>query len=161
MLKKIFIAAISLGIFIGCKSKSALNYSEEIVKKEQSLSADITTTEEKVKAFLAKEQYDSIAAAASRMENLVEVKLTEVKDLPAPDLKEAPAFKDAAIKYFRFIKSMYTGYREFGTASTAEAREIEMDKLRSLVLLKTDAISSMQRAQRKFAEANGFKLEGN
>jgi hypothetical protein len=29
------------------------------------------------------------------------------------------------------------------------------------VQLKTDALMMMQRAQRQFAEANGFKLEGN
>ena len=130
-------------------------------KKEQSLTADINSTEDKVKVFLGKQQYDSIAAAGARMEKLVDVKLNEIKEQPAPDVKEAPAFKDASINYFRFIKSMYTGYKEFGNAPTPEAREQQMTRLRQIVDQKTGAIHDMQVAQKKFADANGFKLDGN
>jgi len=161
MTRKILFAFIITCMIASCNSKSAFNYSQDIVKKEQSLTADITSTEEKVKNFLDKEQFDSIAAAGAKMEKLVDSKLAEIQSQPAPDVKEAPAFKEASIKYFQFIKSMYTGYREFGSATTPEGREEQMTKLRNIVMQKTDAISAMQKAQKKFADANGFKLEGN
>ena len=159
MIKKIFLSVIVLIVFVACNSKSAFNYSQDIVKKEQSLVPDITATENKIGGFLAQEQFDSIAAAGARMEKLVDEKVTELKNQPAPDAKDAEGFKDASLKYFRFIKSMYTGYKDYGSAATAEARDEAMAKLRKIVDEKNEAINDMQRAQKKFAEANGFKLE--
>ena len=161
MIKKIFFCAIMLSVFAACNSKSAFNYSQDIVKKEQSLVPDITDTETKIAGFLGNNQFDSIAVAGARMEKLVDGKLNELKDLPAPDVKEAAGFKDAALKYFRFIKSMYVGYKDLGNATTDDAREQIMNKLRNIVSQKTEAVNDMQRAQKKFAEANGFKLENN
>ncbi|MEP7165410.1 MAG: hypothetical protein ABI741_11990 [Ferruginibacter sp.] len=159
MIKKIFFSIVILSVFTSCNSKSAFNYSQDIVKKEQSLMPAINDTETRIAGFLGKEQYDSIAAAGARMEKLVDEKLNEIKNQPAPDVKEAAGFKDATLKYFNFIKSLYTGYNEFGSAASAEARDRAMSKLKSIVNQKTDAVNDMQRAQKKFAEANGFKLE--
>lgn len=161
MIKRILFVLIVAVSLVSCKSKSAFNYSQDIVKKEKSLMNDINSTEANVEKFIAAEQYDSIAAAGARMEKLVDAKLTEIKDQPAPDVKEGEAFKDASVKYFSFIKSMYSGYRTFGSVSTPEEREKQMDKLRELVSKKTQVISDMQAAQKKFANANGFKLENN
>ncbi len=161
MNRKMLLPLIAVIMLISCNSKSAFNYSQDIVKKEQSLLPDITSTEDKIRDFLSSEKYDSIAAAGERMEKLVDAKLNEIKDQPAPDVKEAQPFKDATLKYFRFIKSMYTGYKDFGNAKTAEDRESEMAKLRQIVNDKTQAIQDMQAAQKKFASANGFKLENN
>lgn len=159
MIKKILLGLVIVAGLASCKSKDAFNYSESFVKKEKSLLPDITRTEDDVKRFLAAEQYDSIAIAGERMEKIVDAKLKEVKDEPAPSVKEGDNFKEAGIKYFQFIKSMYTGYKDYGNAKTPEDRDAEMSKLRDIVEKKTKAIEDMQAAQRKFADANGFKLE--
>ena len=159
MTRKLFFSIIMLSVFAACNSKSAFDYSQDIVKKEQSLVPEISITETKIGGFAANKQYDSIAAAGSRMEKLVDDKLNEIKNQPAPDVKESAVFKDATLKYFRFIKSMYTVYREFGSAASDDARETAMHKLQQLVEEKTAAINDMQRAQKNFADANGFKLE--
>lgn len=159
MIKKILFAVAIIGFLTSCNSQSAFKYSESIVKKEQALTGDITTTEDKIEGFLKDEKYDSIVVAADRMEKLVDKALTEIKNEPAPDVKEAGPFKEASIKYFSFIKSLYTGYKDLGSAPTPEAREAEMLKLQKLVGEKTAIIGDMQRVQKKFAEANDFKLE--
>lgn len=159
MIKKILLGLVIVAGLASCKSKDAFNYSESFVKKEKSLLPDITRTEDDVKRFLAAEQYDSIAIAGERMEKIVDAKLKEVKNEPAPSVKEGDNFKEAGIKYFQFIKSMYTGYKDYGNAKTPEDRDAEMSKLRDIVEKKTKAIEDMQAAQRKFADANGFKLE--
>ncbi len=159
MLKKISFAVILLVCLAGCKSKSAFNYSQNFVKKEQSLLPDITTTENNVERYMAAEQYDSIAVAGEKMEKLVDAKLKEIKDEAAPNAKEADNFKEACIRYFSYIKSMYTGYKNYGSAKTAEARADEMKKLQDIVAGKTGAIEDMQKVQKKYADANGFQLE--
>ena len=159
MIKKILLGLVIVVGLVSCKSKDAFNYSENFVKKERSLLPDITATEDNVKKFLATGDYDSIAIAGERMEKIVDAKLKEIKDEPLPSAKEAENFREAGIQYFLFIKSMYTGYKDYGNAKTTEDRDVEMDKLREIVDKKTKAIEDMQAAQRKYADANGFKLE--
>lgn len=160
MLKKIIIASLIMVSFASCKSrKQAFDYSQDFVKKEMSLMEDITTTENKVERFFSAAQYDSIAIAGEKMEQLVEVKIQELKNAPAPDVKEGENFKEACLKYFRFIKSMYTGYKNFGSAATEEQREAEKTKIIELTGKRQDAMNDIKAAQKKYADANGFKLE--
>lgn len=159
MLKKISFAILVLAALASCKSKTAYNYSQNFVTKERSLNADIESTEEKVGRYAKYEQFDSIAVAGERMEKLVDSKLQEVKDEPAPDVKEGANFKAAAIKYFEFIKSMYTAYKAYGNAKTPEERDEKLNAIRTIVDQKPTVIADIQSAQKKYADANGFKIE--
>ncbi|HEX2684766.1 MAG TPA: hypothetical protein VHL77_12565 [Ferruginibacter sp.] len=159
MFKKLMIAAVLLVAFSSCKTKTAFNYSEDFVKKESSLLPDINSTEDNVMRYAAAQQYDSIAIAGERMEKLVDVKLQEITKTPAPDVKDGQNFKDACIKYFGYIKSLYTGYKEYGLADTDEARKEAGKKISELSAGKQEVINEMQTAQKKFADANGFKLK--
>jgi hypothetical protein len=159
MRKKISFAVILLVCLAGCQSKSAFNYSQNFVKKEQSLLPEINTTETNIGRYGIAQQFDSLAIAAERMEKLVDEKLKEIKDEPAPDAKEADNFKEAGIKYFSYIKSMYTSYKNYGLAKTPEDREEGMRKIQEVIAAKTAAIEDMQKVQKKYADANGFKLE--
>ena len=159
MLKKLSFAILILATLASCKSKSAFKYSQNFVQKERSLNTDIESTEDKVGRYAKLEQFDSIAAAGERMEKLVDEKLKEVKDEPAPDVKEGANFKAAAIKYFEFIKSMYTAYKAYGNAKTPEEREEKLTNIRTIVDQKPAVIADIQTAQKKYADANGFKIE--
>jgi len=159
MLKKLTVAALLLISIASCKSKAAFNYSEDFVKKEKSLMGDITSTEDKVKRYVEAEQFDSIAIAGEKMEKLVDDKIQEIKKDPVPDVKDGGDFKEACLKYFGFIKNMYTNYKEFGLAPTADERQVVMNKIVELANGKQAAMDAMQTAQKKFADANGFKIE--
>lgn len=148
-----------LVILYSCKSKDALDFSEAIVNKEQSLSTDIMNTENKVKEFIQAGQYDSMAIVSEKMERLVDVKLNEVKNLKAPDLKYAGDFKRDAIEYFAYMKNIYTAYVNFAKAETDEMKQKEYDNLQAVVNKKDDVIRKMRDSQKKFADANGFKLK--
>lgn len=159
MYKKLFFAAIILSGFTACKSKDAFNYSENFVKKERSLTPDMEKTETDVTKFNAGQQFDSINIVSTRMEKLVNDKLNEIKEQPAPDVKEGANFKAAGIKYFEFIKSIYTTYKEYGAAKTADERQGMLTKLQDIVAGKAKAIADVKAAQEKFAAANGFKIQ--
>ena len=70
-------------------------------------------------------------------------------------------FRDASIRYFEFMKSMYTGYKTYARAGSDEARNEELTKLQELLSKKDAAIRDMQTAQKKYADANGFKIEAD
>lgn len=159
MYKLILTAALIVTMFSGCKSKSAFNFSEDIVAKEKSLMADIAITENKVEQYAAAEQYDSVAITAANMEGLVQKKIEEIEALPLPKANKAAEFKAAALRYFKFIKSLYTGYKDWGKAATEEERAAIFTNLQKIDTEKEAAVDDMQMAQKKYAEANGLKME--
>ena len=159
MYKVIFGTALFAMLFSACKSKSAFNFSEDIVAKEKSLMADIATTENKVEQYAAAEQYDSVAIAAANMEGQVQKKIDEIEAMSLPKANKAAEFKAAALRYFKYIKNRYTGYKSWGNATTEEERASIFTDLQKIDKEKEAAVDDMQMAQRKYAEANGLKME--
>lgn len=144
---------------VACKSKSARDFSEKIVSVENSLIPDITKTENQVSKFFAEQNYDSAAIVSRRMEDIIANKIEEVEKLEPPHVAEADNFKKAFIKYFEYMKSIYTGYKLYAMQTNDEDRAAEWQKFLTLVKGKDDAIEDVQRAQAKFAKANGFRIE--
>ena len=174
MLKKLSLVILTLLSLAGCNDKkaksgepvdppkktatSAFEYNENFVNKESSLALDISTTESKVSIYKAAEQWDSIAVAGERMERLIGATIKEIKDNPAPDVKEGQNFKDAGLRYFEFMKNMYTVYKDYGHETTDAGRAKQLEKLSSLNEQKRIEIENIQSAQKKLADANNFKI---
>ena len=159
MRPKHMLPLLALIVLFSCKPKTALEYNEKIIAIERGLTTEITQTEEKVGKYFETQQFDSAAAASSRMESLVDKKLKEVEAIPAPDVKEADNLKKAAIRYFAYLKSVYTSYKDYSSQTTEEARETERLKLIKVAGQRNDALADIQSAQKKYADANGFKIE--
>ncbi|MEI9808714.1 MAG: hypothetical protein WDO16_13115 [Bacteroidota bacterium] len=51
------------------------------------------------------------------MEKKVQEKIDKIDALPVPDVKEAGNFKTATLRYFRYIKSIYTVYVKTGKSA--------------------------------------------
>lgn len=159
MLKNTLSFIIVIFILSGCKSKNAFNYSQNFVKKELSLVPSVEETEKKVAAFIEKEQYDSIVVEGAKAEKLIDNVIVEIRDTPAPDAKDGERFKADIIKYFEFMKSVYTTYREFGSAPNEEERNNVVVKLQKIVANRQGVTNKIQASQRSFATANGFKIK--
>jgi hypothetical protein len=142
-----------------CNSKKAYNYSEKIVGIEKSILPAMTKTEEDVVKYAQQANWDSVRTISERMESLVESKLSELKKTPAPNVKEGENFKRAAIDYFQYIEDIYTSYKNVAVQTTAEGRQDATSKMMSIISNKGKALSDMQEAQKKFAKANGFRVE--
>jgi len=159
-MKLLFIPAFCLLVtLVSCTSKTAFEYSEAIVRMENELSADIAKADLKVAEYLDAEKRDSAILMSQQMELLVESKLKEVQLLEAPRVKEGNNFKKAAVRYFTYIKRIYSSFKNFTMAPTEEQKEIERQRLARIIKDKKEATEAMQEAQKKFAMANGFKIE--
>ena len=159
MLKKISAFVLLAVVLVACGSKAALNYNEDIVKKENALTPDIQKTEEAVGRYLTAGQYDSVAVAGGAMEAEINKTLDDIKAMKKPNAKGIDDFQAAVIKYFSFLRDFYTGYKNVGNAPTEEARAEEWQKLQSMLQEKNQVISDMQASQTKFANDNGFKVK--
>ena len=156
-LNHLFAASLLIAM-ISCKSKTAFDYSEAIVKMETELSADIANADQKVSEYLEAKKKDSAILMSREMELLAEKKLIELQEMKAPDVKEAENFKKAAIRYFSYVKSIYSSFKKYTMAATDREREAERKKLSKIIAEKKIITEYMQQAQRKFAAANDFYI---
>src|SRR5688572_31579058 len=112
------IAVLLLASLMSCKSKSAFDYSEAIVRMERELSADIAEADQKLLEYMDAKEQDSAILMSRQMETLAEDKLNEVEKMRAPRVKEGDNFKKSAVSYFTYIKSIYTAFRKFTMAAS-------------------------------------------
>ena len=152
-------AILLLVSLVSCQSKSAFDYSEAIVRMERELSADIAEADQKLLAYMDAKKSDSAVMISKHMEALAEDKLNEVEKLKAPPVNEGDNFKKSAVRYFTYIKSIYTAFRRFTMAATDSEKEKERKKLAKIIGEKKEITKAMQEAQRKFALANNFLIE--
>jgi hypothetical protein len=144
---------------IGCKSKIAMDYNDMIVQRQKSLGTDMEATEPGLKNYFASFEYDSIVNVSNRMETKIDSILQEIKKKPAPKVKEGANFKKAALRYFDYMKSIYTSYKNYGLQSTPEGRQIELQVMSMVINQEDKMIADMQEAQRIFAKDNNFKIK--
>ena len=157
-LKQLLAASLLIGM-ISCKSKTAFDYSETIVKMETELSAEIAMVDEKVNEYLEAKKTDSAIIMSRQMEALAEEKLKKVQQMNAPKVAEGENFKKAAIRYFTYIESIYSSFSKFTMAETEKEKAAERKKLSKIIGEKNQIAQAMQEAQRKFAVANDFRIE--
>ncbi len=63
------------------------------------------------------------------------------------------------LRYFAFIKSLFTGYKNYGLAKTYGERQQIAIEQQKLVEERPSVIIEIQKVQKNYAEANGFKVE--
>lgn len=157
-LKLLVFLLLATALF-ACQNRAAFKYSEAIVSIEQSMAPDMNKAEEELADLLTQNDFDSVAIVAGQMENLADRKLKEVEQLKVPDAKDAALFRRASIRFFTYIKNLYAGYRQYAQQTNEEDREVERKRLLRIMDDKNNAIENMQRAQRRYAEANGFRIK--
>ncbi len=153
----ILVLMLTVGL-IGCKTKSAFNYSERIVRMEVELSEKIAIADARVTRFLENDQQDSARITAASMEQTTAETWEAVKELDAPDVAEADNFKKEVVKYFGYLHSIYAAFNKFVQAPEGPAKEKERNKLGKIVKEKEAATRILQSAQQKFAQANNFRI---
>jgi hypothetical protein len=159
MIRKLLTGSLLLLSLVACKSRSGFKFSQDIVAKEKALEPALQKTESDVKNFFAESKYDSIVAVSEKMENMVQQKIDEIKNASLPDAKGVDNFRSAALKYFSFIKSIYTAYKEYGLAATDEERQAAAERSQKIADERMEALKDIQEAQQKYAKDNGFRVE--
>jgi nitrogen fixation/metabolism regulation signal transduction histidine kinase len=159
-MKKIFLYLfLLLVLFSSCNSKSAFNYSQEVVKTEKLLLPQVEETEKKVAEFFPAQQFDSMAIVSRKMEVAVQNAKDHLDNLPVPDAKQAKEFKEGVMRYFSFMKSVYTDYRKVAEAKTEEERNKHLARVQLIPTKRQEELSRIKEIQQKYADANGFRVQ--
>lgn len=136
----------------------AFTYNQKIAALEASLSPSVNEATQEIIAGYRSGNFERVARTGGIMERKVQEKIDELKRMLLPKAKGAAQFKQEAIRYFSFVKLMYTYYRELGEQKDKEGRERINLKLDEMVRLKNYVISDLRSAQEKFAEENGESM---
>ena len=155
----VFLAIPILMASCGLGNNKAFKYNQSLVDKEDALVPDIKKTEAVVADFYTAKKFDSIAIAGKRMEQIIDNKIAEIQNEPAPDVKDAAEFKKAFINYFNYFKSVYTEYKNFGSAASDSDRSVVFARIQTLVAQKPQVLSEIKAIQVKFAKNNRFRVE--
>lgn len=155
----LFISFFAYVMVSGCKSNNAFDYSEAIVKIESEFAAEMLVSDKKATFYTDAGRYDSAAIITQQMEDFAAEKLEQVRDLKAPNVAEGENFKQAAVRYFTYLKTIYSSFNKLTKATSDADREGERQRLARIVRDKDDATRSLQAAQQKFAAANNFRVE--
>lgn len=158
-MKRMYPLLLSAVLFTACNSVSVRKFNDTIIEKENALVPKIEATEESVGKFAEENKFDSVAAVSGRMESIMAETIADIEKLDLPSAEGAEDFKKASVEYFQYLKSIYTAYKKLGLAKTDEERASEVKNVQAIAQKKNMVLLKMQMAQKKFASANGMKIE--
>ena len=144
--------------FIACKSQQAKKYSDLIVSKQNAIDSKIEKATSQLRIYFGNYQYDSIVSVSTRMENEITSAKNDIQKNPAPKLKEAENFKQQALNYLDYKKSIFTTYKDYGLQTTPEGREMLRENMTAVLSQEKIFNSNLEAAQINFARANHVKL---
>ena len=149
---------ISIVLF-SCQSRSAFDFNQKLVEIENSLGPDLDNMDWQVTRYVESGNYDSIALVSGKMVRIIERKIDEIKQIPAPKVKEGELFKKAYIRYFEYLAMVFAGYQKYGSEASEEGRILQSEHLARLLEKKDQVTSELQGIQLQYAKANGFEME--
>lgn len=153
------IAFLAVILLAGCRSKDALNFSENIVKIERKLGESVQEAQPDISRYMQDGIYDSLALLSGDIVKKTEASIEEINAMKAPDIPEAATFKATAVKYFTHVRNIYDSYKVYAEQPNDSLRATEVENMIRLEEGIDDLTKELQEAQRKFAKASGFRVE--
>lgn len=165
-MKHLFLISIAfLFVVVSCKSEKAKavatpqQFNEKIVSLEESLEEPLLKAEAEIKVRSEKADFTGMAQSARAMEDTVTKKINEIKNIAAVG-KGGEDFKTVAVRYFEYIKSIYTSYKNIAEAKTEEARAEATKKMSDVLNSQPAVLNNLQTSQQKYATDNNFVVGG-
>ena len=150
-----------LSILTACSGQSAVKYNNMVVEMDSELKPAMESAESQIGKYAEIPQWDSVGAVSKRMEALVDTKLERITKKDPPDVAGADEFKREVIRYFKYIRDIYTSYGRLAAQSTEQARLKEYERFVEMVKSKRQVAEAFQAALQKFTRANNIRTEPN
>lgn len=161
----LLVALAYTSILFSCTStkkedtQTPMQFSEKIVNMELELGQPLASAEKSIITKLDSSDYENAGKIAAEAEKLVDEKIKSIEKINAKGFTGGEEFKTTAINYFEYVKSIYTNYKNIGTAGSEGARLAEVRRMDTIRANQERVITMMQAAQDKFATDNGFQVD--
>lgn len=137
------------------KVHTPVQLNERVMALENSLEEPMLKAEAEIKVRSDNGNYDGVIQSAKAMEDTIQLRIDHVKSLD-PVGVGGDDFKLISTRYFEYLKSIYTTYREMAEAKTDEARLEKAKQMEAIMKGQADVLGNLQRTQQKYAADNGF-----
>ncbi len=128
---------------------------ETIMALENSLEEPMLKAEAEIKVRSSNANMAGVAQSAKAMEDSIQLRLDAAKNL-SPVGVGGEDFKVVSVRYFEFLKSIYTTYREIAEAKDDNIKMEKAKQMESLMNSQAGVMATLQQAQQKYATDNGF-----
>lgn len=148
-----------LFLLAACKSKTVITakqYSDEVLQMQQNLAEPIRQAEIEIKAFGDSSNFTGMAGAAGKMETLIQGKIDTLNKVDITAFKGGDEFKVVVIRYFEYLKSVYSSYKEIGNAANTADKIKATNEMYQKLAAQQDVEDRMRTSQTRFAALNGF-----
>lgn len=167
MKKILLMMIVAAAGMVACKSKSnqpdntsltASEFYEKVAELEETLSEPLLKAEAEIKVRGDKSDFEGIARSAKAMEDTVDTRIKILNGMP-PAGFGGEDFKLMVVRYFDYIKSIYTTYRKIGEAKTEEERVKAAGEMKNIMDVQSSVMNNLQTSQARFAADNHFTID--
>lgn len=160
MKQSVLVIFSGIMLLLSCKSETKeqpaitpQQFNETLVNIEETMAEPILKTEAEIKVRGDRGDNAALIQSATAMEDTVDAKIAAVKELPAIG-KGAEDLKTATERYFEYIKSIYTTYREAGEAKTDEEKKAAAEKMNKIISAQPEVMATLKAVQDKYVADN-------
>ena len=137
------------------KVYTPVQLNEGITALENGLEEPMLKAEAEIKVRSGNNNMAGVAQSAKAMEDSIQVRIDAINKM-SPVGKGGEDYKIVAARYFEYLKSIYTTYREIAEAKDENGRVEKSNKMQSIMNAQNAVLSNLQQAQQKYAADNGF-----
>lgn len=128
---------------------------EKIMDLENSLAEPMLKAEAEIKARGDNGNIEGVIQSAKAMEDTIQLRLTKLKGLSTVGVG-GEDFKTATVRYFEYLKSIYTTYKEIAQAKDDNAKTEKRKQMETILSSQQAVMVNLQQTQQKYAADNGF-----
>ncbi|MBB6498812.1 hypothetical protein [Pedobacter cryoconitis] len=155
LVPKLILFVLLLTGLVSCKSKNAIDFKREIVRKEKSTMDELLRKggpqEEKLK-YLMQKDFRNAMLTADKQEQVFNTVIKQITTLPADGIKQGKEVKAAATAYYTSMKDLY-GFdrKEISQMEITYSKDTEKVKIAqdSLLSLNKEKLNLFENIRKK------------
>ncbi|MFV0607371.1 MAG: hypothetical protein ACK5NK_16200 [Niabella sp.] len=128
---------------------------QKVIDLENSMAEPILKAEAEIKVRSQNGNMEGVVQSAKAIEDSIQLRIDELNKISPVGVNGAD-FKLIATRYFEYMKSIYTTYKEIALAKDDAEKSAKAKQMESIIKAQADVVSNLQQAQQKYATENGF-----
>ncbi len=130
-------------------------FNDRVYSMEQSLGEPLLKAEAEIRQKQQQGDFKGMAQAANAMEDSVDLRIRAIRKMKPPGVG-GEDFKTAAVRYFEYLKMIYSNYGEIALAADVQGKDAAENKMARWLNWQTQVLANLRSAQAKYAADNGF-----
>ncbi len=137
------------------KASTPEQFNDRVYSMEQSLGEPLLKAEAEIRRQQLQGDFKGMTQTANAMEDSVDLRIRAVREMK-PLGVGGEDFKTAALRYFEYLKKIYSNYGEIAQAEDVQSKDAAENKMARWLSWQTQVLANLRSAQAKYAADNDF-----